>query len=323
MRDNMKQVTRDVMRSATAVAVGVVGAVTTPQSAAGQEFELAGLRITSPIGFQGGNLNPLSVIQGVQDAVSAHQAAKAQQEAQAQAARQAAVAQKMSEFINRYEIKKIGHQQVELNLQGGSRVDFLVQAEQVSMAVKGRSCVELSSLQAWAKRADFQETSSSAIRVEGMVPGSTGVSQKAAASKGWNNVDLPDLAVAQVAYSLLTDADLFGGSVVRAKQGGLTAPGGVLREASAEEVGDNAALVCASRLVKAPEAQSAPQQARQDALSHIPGPSSGSPRYRGYSGGYGGGYGSSNAAAEAQAQAEAAAQEFMRDYQNHVNSPGF
>jgi hypothetical protein len=138
---------------------------------------------------------------------------------------------RLAEFVAKYEIRKRGSSQVALRLPAGiSRLEFLKEAQELSIALHASfsdtyrvaQAVRpyfLKDLESKLDLADTNETALS-LSIDGHVRGSTNNTFAEQVAKGWNNVAKEDLAVAHVAFYLLTSKDLFEGLTVRAAGGG-------------------------------------------------------------------------------------------------------
>ena len=126
-------------------------------------------------------------------------------------------------LIEKFGIEVVGEGKVRLALNGASRIEFLNQVQEIASELHGRPAIYADRLSKWANDNTFtaKPKKDLEIAVDGNVKGSTKMTRTEQEEKGWNNVDLCDLAVAHAAYFLATGKDLFGANVVRARGGGL------------------------------------------------------------------------------------------------------
>ena len=126
-------------------------------------------------------------------------------------------------LIKEFGIEVVGEGKVWLTLGETSRIDFLRKVQEVATELHGRPAIYSPDLESWATEAAFtaKPKNGEEIGVDGNVANSTGKTRAEQDAKGWNNVDLSDLAVAHAAYFLATGKDLFAGIVVRARGGAL------------------------------------------------------------------------------------------------------
>lgn len=124
-------------------------------------------------------------------------------------------------LLKDYGIEVLGEGKVRLTLDGTSRIEFLREVKRVALELHGRPAVNAPCLEQWSGEQAFTEKISKGIAVDGNVADSTRMTRAEQRRKGWNNADLPDLAVAHAAYFLATGKDLFGGNIVRARGGAL------------------------------------------------------------------------------------------------------
>jgi len=124
-------------------------------------------------------------------------------------------------LLNEFGIKVVGKGKVRLSLGGTSRIDFLRKVRDVAMKLHGPPAIYGPQFELWAKEAAFiaKPEKGGAVGVNGNVAKSSGKRRAEQEAKGWNNVELCDLAVAHAAYFLATGKDLFGGYAVRARNG--------------------------------------------------------------------------------------------------------
>lgn len=134
-------------------------------------------------------------------------------------------------FIEKYGIKVLAESQVALILpEGTSRIELLKEAQKLAKKLHGSDAIWPDRLSNWTEDAAFTAKVGETLKlaVDGNVKGSTNQTRSEQESKGWNNVDLKDLAVANAAYFIATGKDLFDGNVVRARGGALRFSGGGL-----------------------------------------------------------------------------------------------
>ena len=128
------------------------------------------------------------------------------------------------EFIAKYSIKVFAGSQVSFTLPSGtSRIDLLNEAQGLASDAFGRNAVYPSRLETWKKDSAFTAKATENLErsLDGNVKNSTRMTRGEQEAKGWNNVDLCDLATAHVAYFIATGKDLFANNVVRARGGAL------------------------------------------------------------------------------------------------------
>ena len=128
------------------------------------------------------------------------------------------------EFVTKYSIRVLGDGQVSFTLPSGtSRIDLLNEAQGLAPDLLGRNAVYPSRLETWKKESAFtaKVTEDLERSLDGNVRNSTRMTRAEQEAKGWNNVDLCDLATAHVAYFIATGKDLFANNVVRARGGAL------------------------------------------------------------------------------------------------------
>jgi hypothetical protein len=128
------------------------------------------------------------------------------------------------EFVTKYSIKVLGEGQVSFTLPSGtSRIDLLNEAQALAPDLLGRNAVHPSRLEPWKKDSAFTAKVKEGLKrpIDGNVRGSTRMTTPEQEARGWNNVDLCDLATAHVLYFIATGKDLFAGNVVRARGGAL------------------------------------------------------------------------------------------------------
>jgi hypothetical protein len=114
---------------------------------------------------------------------------------------------------------------VEVSLPTGkSRFDFIQKVNEITNSLYKLPAVEPQTLASWKQNDSFNETHATEqkILLNGNVKDSTGMSRQVQNSKGLNNVELRDLAVAHSAYLLINESDLFKGNAVRAREGQLS-----------------------------------------------------------------------------------------------------
>lgn len=104
-----------------------------------------------------------------------------------------------------------------------SRHELLSKINKLTTALYDKPAVDPEILDSWKNHSAFKEThaSPSQILLNGHVENSTSMSRNYQNSKGLNDVDIRDLAVAHAAYLLINESDLFKGNAVRAKEGQL------------------------------------------------------------------------------------------------------
>ncbi|RIL12309.1 MAG: hypothetical protein DCC75_00665 [Proteobacteria bacterium] len=127
-------------------------------------------------------------------------------------------------FLDRYGIKALAESQVALVIpKGVSRIQFLQEAQALVREQDERDLVWPDRLKSWAGDRAFTNTTTETLKlaVDGNVKGSTNHTRRQQEEKGWNNVEIQDLAVAHVAYFIATGKDLFAGNIVRARGGAL------------------------------------------------------------------------------------------------------
>lgn len=152
-------------------------------------------------------------------------------------------------FLAKYGIKVLAESQVALVLpQGVSRIEFLREAQKLANELHGQDAVWPNRLTNWAGFRAFTDTATEALKiaVDGNVKGSTNHTRRQQEEKGWNNVDIQDLAVAHAAYFIATGEDLFAGNAVRARGGALRFDSRGL-DVDNYYVGDSYSFVSASR----------------------------------------------------------------------------
>ena len=128
------------------------------------------------------------------------------------------------EFVTKYNIKVLGDGQVSFTLPSGtSRIDLLNEAQGLAPGLLGRDAVYPSRLETWKKDSAFTAKATENLdrSLDGNVKNSTRMTRAEQEAKGWNNVDINDLATAHVAYFIATGKDLFANNVVRARGGAL------------------------------------------------------------------------------------------------------
>lgn len=128
------------------------------------------------------------------------------------------------EFLAKYGVKVLADCQVSFTLPSGtSRLDFLNEAQALARELINGPAVEKHSLAMWAKDAAFttKVTEATSRSIDGNVSNSADISRKEGEAKGWNNVDLADLATAHQAFLIATGKNLFNGNVVYARGGEL------------------------------------------------------------------------------------------------------
>jgi hypothetical protein len=128
------------------------------------------------------------------------------------------------DFATKYNIRVLGKSQVSFTLPSGtSRIDLLNEATVLAVACFNRSAVRPKCLDIWRKQSAFtaKVTKELTRSIDGNVRGSMYMERAEQEAKGWNNVDLCDLATAHVAYFIATGKDLFANNTVRARGGAL------------------------------------------------------------------------------------------------------
>jgi hypothetical protein len=128
------------------------------------------------------------------------------------------------EFVTKYNIKVLSDGQVSFTLPSGtSRIDLINEAQGLAPDLLGRNAVYPSRLGTWKKDSAFTTNVAEDLErsIDGNVRSSTRMTRAEQEAKGWNNVDLCDLATAHVAYFIATGKDLFANNVVRARGGAL------------------------------------------------------------------------------------------------------
>lgn len=129
-----------------------------------------------------------------------------------------------AELMKEFRIEAVGEGQVYFTLGGVSRIEFLRKVQEVVPELFGRPVLLPDTLQEWEAESAFTATPANGgreIGVDGSVADSTDKTRAEQETKGWNNVDIADLAVAHAAYFLATGKDLFNCNVVRAREGAL------------------------------------------------------------------------------------------------------
>jgi hypothetical protein len=128
------------------------------------------------------------------------------------------------EFVTKYNIKVLSDSQVSFRLPSGtSRIDLMNEAQALAPDLLGRNAVYPSRLETWKKDSAFTAKATENLErsLDGNVKNSTRMTRGEQEAKGWNNVDLSDLATAHVAYFIATGKDLFANNAVRARGGAL------------------------------------------------------------------------------------------------------
>ena len=128
------------------------------------------------------------------------------------------------EFITKYNVKVLADGQVSFKLpSGASRLDLLNEAQALAPELISQPAVYPDRLAKWAQDAAFttKVTEATSRSIDGNVRDSTWKTRAKQETKGWNDVDLADLATAHQAYLIATGKDLFSGNVVRARGGAL------------------------------------------------------------------------------------------------------
>jgi hypothetical protein len=141
-----------------------------------------------------------------------------------QDARHSALISDVSSLIKEFRIH-MDDTIVEVSLPTGkSRFDFIQKVNEITNSLYKLPAVEPQTLASWKQNDSFNETHATEqkILLNGNVKDSTGMSRQVQNSKGLNNVELRDLAVAHSAYLLINESDLFKGNAVRARQGQLS-----------------------------------------------------------------------------------------------------
>jgi hypothetical protein len=143
---------------------------------------------------------------------------------QAVAAEPSSIEVRRQEFITKYDVKVLADGQVSFTLpSGASRLDLLNDAQALAPELLNRPAVYADRLAKWAQDTAFttKVTEATSRSIDGNVSDSTRKTRAEQEAKGWNNVDLADLATAHQAYLIATGKDLFNGNVVRARGGAL------------------------------------------------------------------------------------------------------
>jgi len=133
----------------------------------------------------------------------------------------AELAARKEAFITKYEIEVLGKGQVAVNLNETTRIAFFREAQDLARELHGQNAIYTNRLEQWAQEEKFQASPENPLRVDGNVAKSTNMARTEQEEKGWNNVDIEDLAVAHTAYFIATGKDLFDGKIVRARGGAL------------------------------------------------------------------------------------------------------
>jgi hypothetical protein len=168
----------------------------------------------------------VEVLRGIHAQLSADLASVRGEESlpTAVAAQPSAIELRRQDFVTKYNIKVLGEGQVSFTLpNGASRIDILNEAQALSPELHGRPAVYAERLAKWTVDSAYTEkvTADTAKSVDGNVSNSIRMNRAEQEAKGWNNIDLADLAAAHAAYFIATGKDLFGGNVVRACGGAL------------------------------------------------------------------------------------------------------
>jgi len=134
-----------------------------------------------------------------------------------------AVHARQAALVSKFSIEVLGEGKIRLCLNGASRIEFLDAVQAVASELHGSPAVYADRLERWRRDKDFTAATdpASIIAVDGNVSGSTTKTRKEQEKRGWNDVDLSDLAVAHAAYFLATGKDMFSNHVVRARGGAL------------------------------------------------------------------------------------------------------
>ena len=143
---------------------------------------------------------------------------------QAVAAEPSSIEVRKQEFITKYDVKVLADGQVSFKLpSGASRLDLLNDAQALAPELISQPAVYADRLAKWAQDTAFttKVTEATSRSIDGNVSDSTRKTRAEQEVKGWNDVDLADLATAHQAYLIATGKDLFNGNVVRARGGAL------------------------------------------------------------------------------------------------------
>lgn len=155
-------------------------------------------------------------------------------------------------FVERYAIRKLRWSEVEVNLSGVSRIEFLREVQDLARILYKRDHTYPYTLRTWGTQLAFRKVvadGSEPLRIDGNVDGSKRKSVAQQRESELNNVEKEDLAVAHGAFFILTGKDLFDGSLVRCRGKTLCFDELGLDEAFADD-GDGHPFVAASRLVE-------------------------------------------------------------------------
>lgn len=126
------------------------------------------------------------------------------------------------QFVIKYEIKLLGDSQVAIILPSGiSRIAFLKEAQDLSYDLYGRHspAVQRELISEWKTNLAFTKKleESVVLAVDLRVLNSNDMHARDMVDKGRLDVAVEDLAVAHVAYYILTGEDAFKGKIVRGK----------------------------------------------------------------------------------------------------------
>ncbi len=129
-----------------------------------------------------------------------------------------------SRFVTKYSIKVLGDSQVSFKLpRGTSRVDLMNEAQALAPELFKKKAVSPSCLEIWNNDLAFTEKVMLDLEksIDGSIKSSNLMTRTEQEARGWNNIDMRDLATAHVAYLIATGQDLFANNVVRARDGAL------------------------------------------------------------------------------------------------------
>jgi hypothetical protein len=135
-----------------------------------------------------------------------------------------AIELRRQEFVTKYNVEVLGDSKVSFTLpSGSSRLDLLNDSQAITPELLRQPAIYAARLAQWAKDPAFTEkVAEDTLRsVDGNVNNSARMTRSEQEAKGWNNVDLADLATAHQAYLIATGKDLFANKVVRARGGAL------------------------------------------------------------------------------------------------------
>lgn len=142
-----------------------------------------------------------------------------------------AVTRRRQEFVIKYRINIFGDSQVSFTLPSGtSRIDLMNEAQALAYELFKHEAVSPLLLETWKKYSAFTARVSEDLEraLDGNIRNSTRMTREEQEAKGWNNVDLCDLASAYVAYFIATGRDLFANNLVLARGWGMPAGDAVL-----------------------------------------------------------------------------------------------